>query len=233
MRIKNIAIKIGKKIASLKYHFKNVPKSAYLDVPYFCQFMSAGLVEKYINDKPSLATDPKWRESGAQTIEEYQMWTWSDCGIACFKMILNVISKDHKSPTIIELAKGAKQFGAFEDDPKMPSGLHYKEFCTYVSSEFGLSAKPEPTLGLQRIKYEISIGNYVISSVNPSIRNPESPTPVTRGGHLVLVVGYNENGIYIHNPSGYQSNNSQNRASVTYAQFRKFFSGRGIVIKKP
>ncbi|MBI3633784.1 MAG: C39 family peptidase [Candidatus Vogelbacteria bacterium] len=227
--------KISDRIANLKYYFNRLPGSAALNAPYISQFMSANLVEKYINDKPSLATDPRWEESGAKTIEEYQMWTWSDCGITCFKMILSAIDHKHDKLTLVEIAKGAKKFGAFEDDPKMPSGLHYQEFCNYVTSKFDLSARPEPNLSLQQIKHEVSLGNFVIVSVNPNIRYPESPTPVTRGGHLILVVGYNDakGGIYIHNPSGYQSNKSQNRALVTYTQFKKFFAGRGVIIEKP
>ncbi|MBI3631886.1 MAG: C39 family peptidase [Candidatus Vogelbacteria bacterium] len=226
---------IGNRIVNLKYYFNRLPESANLDIPYFSQFMSADLVEKYINDKPSLATDPKWRESGAKTIEEYQMWTWSDCGITCFKMILGAIDHKYDGLTLIELAKTAKRFGAFEDDPKMPSGLHYKEFCDYVTRELGLSAKPETNLSLRQIKYKVSAGNFVIISVNPNIRHPKSATPATRGGHLVLVVGYNDNrgGLYVHNPSGYRSNNSQNHAFISYSDFKKFFAGRGIIIKKP
>ncbi|MEK7066304.1 MAG: hypothetical protein AAB965_01885, partial [Patescibacteria group bacterium] len=108
-----IKTKIKLLLADLPYVFKRLPKSASLAVPYYCQFMSADLVEKYIADKPSLATDPRWKESGAKTIEEYQMWTWSDCGITCFKMILSALDKKYDSLTLVELAKGAKEYGAF------------------------------------------------------------------------------------------------------------------------
>ena len=202
-----LSTKIKLLLADLPYVFKRLPKSASLDVPYYCQFMSADLVEKYISDKPSLSTDPKWRESGAKTIEEYQMWTWSDCGITCFKMILSAIDKKYDPLTLVEL-------------------------CKYVKEKFNLNAKIAKLLTLNRIKDEISRGNFVIISVHPSIRFPDSTAPAKRGGHLVLVVGYDEKGIYIHNPSGYKSNNSQERAFVKYEQFKKFFANRGIVIKR-
>ena len=224
--------KIKLLLADLPYVFKRLPKSASLDVPYYCQFMSADLVEKYISDKPSLSTDPKWKESGAKTIEEYQMWTWSDCGITCFKMILSALDKKYDSLTLVELAKGAREYGAFERDEKMASGLHYAEFCKYAKERFNLNAKVVKLLTLNKIKDEVGRGNFVIISVHPSIRFPDSPAPTKRGGHLVLVVGYDEKGIYIHNPSGYKSNNSQERTFVKYGQFKKFFAGRGMIIEK-
>jgi len=104
--------KIIKKIRlvthDLKYSLKNLPKSVHLDIPYFCQFMSADLVETYISNHNLLNTDPKWRESGANTISEYEMWTWSDCGIACFKMILSAVNKKYSSLKIVDLAREAK-----------------------------------------------------------------------------------------------------------------------------
>jgi len=219
-------------LADIPYVFKRLPKSASLDILYHCQFMSADLVEKYINDKPSLSTDPRWKESGAETIKEYQMWTWSDCGIACFKMILGAIDKKYDTLTLVEIAKGAREYGAFEKDERMASGLHYAEFCNFVKERFNLKARVAKILTLNQIKDVVSRGNFVIISVHPSIRNLGGEEPAKKGGHPVLVVGYDDDmaGVYIHNPSGYQSNNSQDRAFVPYTKFKKFFANRGMTI---
>jgi len=113
----------------------------------------------------------------------------------------------------------------------MNSGLQYKEFCIFAKEKFKLTARPVSILTLNQIKYEISKKNFVIISVHPDIRHPES-VPPSQGGHLVLVVGYDDQkqGVYIHNPSGYESNNSQSNAFISYKNFHKFFANRGIVI---
>ena len=202
-----------------------------LRIPYFPQFMSADFIERYIARELSPATDPRWRESGATTPEEYELWTWNDCGIACLYMIL---SKMGKSPAgIVALAQEAAAAGAFIVKGDQISPLQYEPFCTWVKAKFGVQATAVYALSLSRIKRELSQGNFVIVSVHPEIRRPET-VPPSRGGHLVLMTGYDDKrgGCTLHNPSGFQSNNSQANAFVTYDQFKNFFAGRGVVIKK-
>jgi len=147
-------------------------------------------------------------------------------------MILAARDKEAAVLRLVQLAKEAQHYGAFKVEGKTISPLHYAEFCVFVREKYGLKAKSVSALSLCQIKEEVSKGNFVIVSVHPSIRHPES-TPPKRGGHLILAVGYDDKrgGFYFHNPSGYQSNGSQDRAFVSYQQFRKFFAYRGVVVQ--
>ena len=218
-------------LSDLFCFLKHLPSTAEIQAPYFSQFMSAELVEKYIEGDEKLSTDPKWQQSGASSPEEYERWTWSDCGITCFKMILAAKGKDATSLKLVELAKDATQYGAFKVTDTSISPLHYKEFCTFAREKYHLKARTVPALSICDVKECVSNGDFAIVSVHPNIRHTNSKAP-KRGGHLVLVVGYDESGFYIHNPSGYQSNASQERAFVPYSDFKRFFAYRGIIIKR-
>lgn len=209
---------------------KRLPPKAEIQAPYFSQVMSAELVEDFIEGKRELGTDPKWQQSGADSPEEYVRWTWNNCGIACLKMVLTAKGSTPSSLTLVGLAKEAAQYGAFKINGSSISPLHYAEFCTYVKKEYGLKAHPVSALSVCALKEQVANNNFVIASVHPSIRHFTNPTPRKRGGHLVLIVGYDENGFYIHNPDGYKSNSSQERVFVPYQDFKRFFAYRGIVI---
>jgi hypothetical protein len=66
-------------------------------------------------------------------------------------------------------------------------------------------------------------------SVHPSIRTPRQ-TPPHRGGHLVLVTGYDTDGLLVHNPSGLPGR-SQRQARVGFGALDRFYAGRGIIIR--
>jgi hypothetical protein len=228
----NIAAHVHKTrvfLSDLFCFFKKLPPTAKIEVPYFSQFMSAELVEDFIEGRKELHTDPKWQQSGAGSPKEYEQWTWCDCGITCLKMILATnISQESLLP-LVTLSKEATQYGAFKVTDTSISPLHYKEFCIYVREKHGLDARSISALSICALKEQVANGNFVIASVHPSIRHTNS-IPQKRGGHLVLIVGYDEKGIYIHNPSGYQSNSSQESAFVPLNDFKRFFAYRGIVI---
>lgn len=104
-------------------------------------------------------------------------------------------------------------------------------YIAYVDKELGWKARIAQGVTFQELMHEISKGNYVIASVSPHIRHPES-RPKLKGGHLVLMVGYDKarQEFYLHNPSGI-SKETQEYAAVKFNDFKKFFSGRGIVVQ--
>jgi len=57
-------------------------------VPYFSQWESAELAERFVDGSLDLADDPRWAVSGARTPAEYGYWASKVCGLACLKMIL-------------------------------------------------------------------------------------------------------------------------------------------------
>lgn len=231
MRITAPVYKVRIYFSDLFCFFKRMPPVAKVEAPYFSQVMSAELVQDFIEGKRELNTDPKWQQSGATNTEEYEKWTWSNCGIACLKMILAAKDNSASSLQLVVLAKEAAKYGAFKVTESVISPLHYAEFCIFVRKKYGLEARPISALSICTLKAEVADGNFVIASVNSSIRNHHNSTPRRRGGHLVLVIGYDKQGFYIHNPDGYQSNSSQESAFVPYNDFKRFFAYRGIVIE--
>jgi|SRR5215213_8283972 len=110
-------------------------------------------------------------------------------------------------------------------------GLFYKPYTTFVEQEFGWKARIVQGMSQGELMHELSEGNYIIAGVSPRIREPQSE-PKVKGGHLVLLLGYDKakHEFYLHNPSG-TSQVTREYAAVSFDDFPKFFSGRGIVIQ--
>ena len=209
---------------------KDTHKKSFIhkDIPYFSQWESRELVEKIVTKKMSAAADPRWKESGAKTTEEYVSWSWSCCGMACLKMIL--AHKQNKIVPLVTLGKKCLEYGGYRQPVETSPGLFYKPFVSFIKNEYGLKGRAMSVLTLPEIKRTLSNGGYAIISVTPEIRFPLKE-PTKRGGHLVLVVGYddNEQVIYLNNPSGFKD--SQERVAIPYAHFRRFFDHKGILIE--
>jgi hypothetical protein len=223
------------------HHLKNELKNIYSrftpkrsrvlhDIPYFSQFESSELVLDYIEHKKKVIEDPLWMNSGAESPTEYEFWAWRACGMTCLKMIL--AHRNNETYPVAVLAKECQTYGGY-DMSRDHLGLIYQPFCNYVRSKFKLKAEVSRSLTIHRIKHELSKGNYIITSVHPDIRDKDNSEPKHKGGHLVLVVGYDEDdqSIFVHNPSG-TFNKSQSAYKLTYSGFSKFFSKKGIVIYK-
>lgn len=198
-------------------------------VPYFSQWESPELVDKIIKRKILAREDPKWKKSGAKSPEEYEYWSWNTCGMACLKMILYVkTGKEHKT---IELANKCEEYGGYIQNGEKIDGLFYIPFKEFLMKELKLEAKVfRFFLTVGRIKRELKTGNYMIASVNSSIRKPDHE-PEHKGGHLVLVTGFDDTKktLFLHNPSGFFGV-SQENWEITERDFKKFFAGRGILI---
>lgn len=201
----------------------------FKDVPYFSQWESRELNAKILSHEIDTKNDPKWKLSGASTQQEYEDWSWTGCGMACTKML--IAHKTGKVIPIVELGKKCAEYSGYTYPLKDSAGLRYAPYVKFMKAEFGLEAKLVVPLIIQEIVAELSAGNYVIVSVSPDIRTPKT-RPTYKGGHLILMLGYDldKKELYFHNPSG-TSKSTQEYACVSFDDFKKFFSGRGIIIK--
>ncbi|MEZ2131253.1 MULTISPECIES: C39 family peptidase [unclassified Sinorhizobium] len=197
-------------------------------VPYFSQWETPDMTLPLLAEGPSALTrDPLWRNSGAETIEEYARWTVNVCGMACLKMILAARGEIH--PTL-ELARACTAYGGYvvnEIDASI-KGLIYAPFVKFVSERFGLGAETLTNVDTATIPELLAKRRFFIASVHHSIRWPEREPP-SKGGHLVLVTAASPETIRFHNPSGHDQA-SQADVALPLTTFDRFFANRGIAI---
>lgn len=227
--IKNHALRHAKRLKHLLRPLPIPDRFVHKNVPYFCQWESRGLAKEILEKKITTDDDPKWKTSGAKTKKEYHDWSWSGCGMACTKMIL--AHQSGKVIPLVELGKKCTEYGGYIMPLETSPGLFYKPYVTFVENEFHWSAKVVQGMSDAELMHELGKGGYVIASVSPQIRYPQSK-PKAKSGHLVLVLGYDKakKEFYLHNPSGI-SKETQEYAAVSFQDFKKFFSGRSIVVK--
>jgi len=197
-------------------------------VPYFSQWETPEMTLSVLAEgSAALLRDPLWRQSGAETVEDYARWAVNVCGMACLKMILAARGELH--PTLA-LARACTAYGGYvvnELDASI-KGLIYAPFVTYVRERFGLSAETMTGIATESIPGLLADRPFFIASVNSGIRWPER-TPPSKGGHLVLVTAASPEAIRFHNPSGHDAA-SQADVTLPVAVFDRFFANRGIAI---
>lgn len=216
------------------------PKSNYYLIPnisYFSQWESPELVDDILSNKIDARQDPLWKNSGALNPLEYLNWSWSICGIACLKMILE--SKGNIKYPLIKLAKNGLTHGFYsinksayqkEDYVNSISNLKYKPFVKFINENLPLSSIIINSSTLKEIIYYLEKKYFVIASVNAKIRDPKS-NPPKKGGHLVLILGYDMKNktLTFHNPSGIYRK-SQEYTKISFSEFNKFFDNKGIIV---
>ncbi|MFI0718116.1 C39 family peptidase [Streptomyces sp. NPDC021224] len=195
-------------------------------VPYHSQWESAELVPEFVTGTRSAAYDPLWQKSGADSVEEYAFWARRMCGVACLRMALDHWGLD--VPPSVPLVRELEAAGAYVRDGEQVKGLIYRPFAGHVARRWGLYVRVAPELTFAGIREEIAAGRLVMVSVHPGIRTPETEPP-GKGGHLVLVVNANTEGVELNNPSGFPGL-SQQHARVPWAALERFYAGRGIVL---
>jgi hypothetical protein len=199
-----------------------------LDVPYFSQWETPEMTLPVLAEGAvALHRDANWKNSGAETIEEYARWAVNVCGMACLKMILAARGEAHP---ILSLAGACTSYGGYvvnEADASI-KGLIYAPFVTFLRERFGLVAEVRTELPTQTIPEILATHRFFIASVSSSIRWPEREPP-GKGGHLVLVTAADENSVRFHNPSGHERA-TQADVTLPLATFDRFFANRGIAV---
>jgi hypothetical protein len=197
------------------------------DVPYYCQWESPELVAEFVSGARAGRDDPKWAGSGARDPEEYEFWAWRTCGIACLRMMLAY--RREAVPPSVPLAERCTVVGGYIRHRRYVDGLIYVPFVRWIEGDFGIKATTHPELEAGQIVATVREGGLAMISVHPTIRTPWL-TPSSRGGHLVLVTGYDEGGLLIHNPSGLPGQ-TQRHARIGFEVLDRFYAGRGILIR--
>jgi hypothetical protein len=204
----------------------NRERTLHDEVTAYTQYMTPDLIEAIVYEGADPADDAHWAESGAHTREEYGRWCGHCCGMACLQMVLD--HRDGYAPPMLELLRGCVPYGGYvEDDQGSIKGLYYRPFADYVQTEHGLDAVVFPHLTMREIPEVLEDGYLVMASVHKEIRRPHRPAP-GRGGHLVLITGYDHGTVHFRNSSGHTA--EARRATLPAEVFGSFFGGRGIAL---
>lgn len=197
-------------------------------VPYHSQWASPELVPAILDGTLSAADDPRWPAYGADSAQEYAWWSWRLCGMACLRMALDFW--EYPVPTAMALARECVGAGAYVERPDGGlDGLIYAPFAQYAATRWGLYAESRPDLPAREMPALLAQGRLLMLSVHPSVRELAPAEPPRRGGHLVLAVGADADGILIHNPSGFPAH-SQEYARVPWQALGRYYAGRGVVL---
>ena len=195
-------------------------------VPYLSQCSSAENAERILRQEMPLDEDLSWASTGAASPEEYEQWAMTMCGMACTAMALTYFFKEKTLP--VPLAKDAYTQDVYTKHDDVLSSMKYFPYQRWVSSK-KLHARVHTRMSIRSILHSLHKGFLVIASVNPNIRGYTTAPPHQKGGHLVLITGYNpiDKTLTLHNPSGFPSMNSAENHILTLSDFQKHFGGRG------
>ena len=202
-------------------------------VPYYAQVASPDLASAIFRQGLAPALDPRWTESGAETVEEYVYWTDRACGVACVKMCVEALGGPVR-PLLVWARAGVKIGGYLTD--LRPDGSPYERgwlhsaLAELMRGE-SLAAQPRPA-AVEEFPALLASGSLLIASVSYEIG---LPGPVTkRGGHLVVVSGAElQDGrlatLILHNPSG-RTAKMRAYARIPVERFESGYTGRVIVV---
>ncbi|MEX3959269.1 C39 family peptidase [Trinickia sp. EG282A] len=197
----------------------------HCNVPYFSQWASPEFNARIVNDGFDPCQDPNWQNSGFINPEEYRFWSRRICGLACLQSILAYTGR--LPETAFELLQDALSFHVFEIEKSQVKGLIYDPFANWVERRFELGVTVFARISVESLVGKVRDNAMVIASVSTEIRNP-TISNLRRGGHLVLVHGFDSRFIRFHNPSGvspYMEN-----ATLSIEEFDGFFASRGMLV---
>jgi hypothetical protein len=205
-------------------------------VPYYAQVASPELARPIFAGGLDARLDPRWRESGAETAEEYAYWCWRACGPACVKMCVEALGGEKHS--LMDWVRAGLSHGGYlieKDDQGQPVevGWLHRSLAELIR-EAGFQAAPQP-VSLEEFPHYLNDACQLIASVSYEVGLDAGPVTHT-GGHLVVVVGVNCRGdtlenIIINNPSG-RSEELRANACIPAGRFQAGYSGRCIVISQ-
>lgn len=238
MLIKKLFLKIHLAFKKFQNHsYKPEKSQVKLNIPYYSQFASKKIVKDFIKGTRDVQKDPRWKESGAKTKEDYAIWAWNGCGMACLEMVL--ARKNLRQYSLVELSQKCFKYGGYvvnidakskNDLKNYYDGLFYKPFLNFIKKEFNIEGEIVSPMIKSDIIHSLEQGQLIIASVNPQIREPKKKQLIKRG-HLILVVGYDfdKKVFNLHNPSGYYGV-SQKYAEISFEDFDRFFAHKGMVL---
>ncbi len=165
-------------------------------------------------------TSANYQLEGFESIEEAGSWTKRICGLACLKMVIARIT-GKVVPLKILLEKGLAVNGYMKGIGWIHQGL------LDVASQYGITGQCQ-SIGaeLEVIDTALQQNQLVIASVSCGFN------PKKKGGHLVLIIGMQDDGFIIHHPSS-EENEQWQHHFISKGHFMRSFSENGNIIMIP
>jgi hypothetical protein len=198
-------------------------------VPYYSQWGSAEWVAPIVERGADPCEDPGWRASGFAQADDYRFWAKRLCGLTCLESALDYWGIAHAPRAA--LLEDALRHGVYRvrEDGGV-DGLIYRPFAGWVEAAFGVRVEVMTDEGIEASAARLDADTLAMVSVSPEIRYPER-TNERQGGHLILLHGRGDGGVWFHNPSGiapYQAD-----AWLPYETFARFHARRGMTLTRP
>lgn len=206
-------------------------------IPYQSQFATAELAGPILEGRLAPAEDPRWREFGFATPEEYGFWAPRLCGIACLAMLLRGRDPGF-ARTLADLTRECQALGGYILQDKAGQWVDYGWVYApmlEVARRYGLEGAISTALAVEDLCRAVLADRAVIASVNPyHVRLERLDETLPPGGHLVVVIGFEAvggapTGILCHNPSGTREA-TRAAAWIPTDVFGRAFAGRGILL---
>ncbi len=206
----------------------NIADLRHVGVPYYSQWGSPAWVAPIVEDDADPCDDPQWRRSGFDEPQHYRFWAKRLCGLTCLESALDYWRIAHAPRAA--LLDDALRHGVYRlrDDGGV-DGLIYRPFAEWVEAAFGVHVEVHADEPIETTAARLDGETLAIVSVSPEIRYPAREN-ARQGGHLILLHGRSEGGVWFHNPSGvapYQAD-----AWLPYATMARFHARRGMTLKR-
>lgn len=169
-----------------------------------------------------------WHSLGFKNESDANYWQDSSCGILCIKMGIEGITNSTIDPISVMIKKGLELNAYTHEKGWDHQGL------VRLASYYGVEACAASNLDEDELVRLVDTGCAVVVSVKwafiPTKSFLEKIFPwKRRGGHLALVVGYDQQGFYVNHTSTDKDYNWE-RKLIPFDRFQKAFTGRGVVL---
>lgn len=180
----------------------------------------------------------QWQGLGFESFEDAKYWERSSCGILCLKMAIDAFLQSKAkplSPSIAKYIKKGREIGAYKDS----TGWSHNGLAQ-LAKGFGFSGVNRENVSAAELREALKQNFLPIISIKWAFENYKTLKEKILfwkkfGGHLALVVGFEENGgeltgFYVHHTSIRPEYNWQYKF-LPLQKFEQGFTGRCIMIK--
>lgn len=170
-----------------------------------------------------------WEELGFKSRKEALYWQNSSCGVLCLKMAIEGITG--KDFGISALIRTGERLGAYSHK----QGWSHDGLAR-LAQEMNVEAFSREHMTVQNVKDYIDDGCLAIVSIKSAFEAPKKSFKERllfwkkSGGHLALVIGYNEQGFLVHHTSTLEEYNWGN-TTIPFQKFERAFTGRGVIVQ--